>query len=133
MNFKKHSCILLAILLLVSNIGFAFNVHYCADKIESISIAPVFAENNSEETCCGVEEKESSCCKNKVVHFQKKSDGFDTKSFSFVSNSVFLTEEKTPIFINFSSNCSHCQIKNYYFEANAPPFFKLNCQFIFYD
>jgi len=37
MNFKKHINILLAMLILVSNVGLAFNVHYCEGKISGIS------------------------------------------------------------------------------------------------
>jgi hypothetical protein len=38
MNFKKQISIFLAILLLVSNVGLAFNVHYCGGEIASVSL-----------------------------------------------------------------------------------------------
>ena len=69
MNFRKHICILLAVLLLVSNVGFAFNVHYCGDEIASVSLKSVFSSNNTEENCCGIVEEQSHCCKDKVFHF----------------------------------------------------------------
>jgi hypothetical protein len=132
MNFKKHTCIVLAFLLLVSNIGFAFNVHYCGNKIESVSLKSVFLENNAEKNCCGVVEKKSSCCKDKVFHFQKKSDGFDSKSFSFQSEMHFFVENQNSIFTSFCSNFKQNKITSYFCDANAPPFFKLYSQFIFY-
>ena len=132
MNFRKHTCMVLAFLLLVSNIGFAFNVHYCGNKIESVSIKSLFLENNAEENCCGFVEKESSCCKDKVFHFQKKSDGFDAKTFSFQFQIPFSLENKDSIFTSFCSNFKQNQITSYFCDANAPPFFKLYSQFIFY-
>ena len=122
----------LAFLLLVSNIGFAFNVHYCGNKIESVTLKSVFVENTAEKNCCGIVEKESSCCKDKVVHFQKKYDGFDAKSFSFQSEMHFFVENKNSIFTSFLSNFKQNQITSYFCDANAPPFFKLYSQFIFY-
>ena len=38
MNLKKCTGLFLALLLLVSNIGFAFDVHYCGGKIASVSL-----------------------------------------------------------------------------------------------
>jgi len=38
MSLKKCTGLFLAFLLLVSNIGFAFDVHYCGGKIASISL-----------------------------------------------------------------------------------------------
>ena len=132
MNFRKHTCIFLAFLLLVSNIGFAFNVHYCGNKIESITLKSVFVENTAEKNCCGIVEKESSCCKDKVVHFQKKSDGFDTKTFYSQFEIPFFVENKNSIFTSSCSNFKQNQITSYFCDANAPPFFKLYSQFIFY-
>ena len=132
MNFKKHTCIVLAFLLLVSNIGFAFNVHYCGNKIESVSLKSVFLEDNAEKNCCGFVEKKSSCCKDKVFHFQKKSDGFDAKTFSFHSEMHFFAENQNSNFTSFPSNFKQNQVTSYFCDANAPPFFKLYSQFIFY-
>ena len=132
MNLKKLSCILLAFLLLLSNIGFAFNIHYCGNKIESISLKSVFLENNLEKNCCGFAEKKSSCCNDKVVHFQKKSDGFDSKSISFQSSFLLLNSSKKAPFIPFVSFLKNSQSTTYFCDANAPPFFKLYSQYIFY-
>ena len=37
MNFKKHTSILLAALILLANLGLSFVVHYCKDEIASVS------------------------------------------------------------------------------------------------
>ena len=70
MNLKKCTGIFLAFLLLVSNIGFAFDVHYCGGKIASVSLSTTVSP---EKKCCGDKEKKSSCCKDKVFKFEKKS------------------------------------------------------------
>mgnify|MGYP006152496161 FL=1 len=72
MKLKKCTGLFLAFLLLVSNIGFAFDVHYCGGEIASVSLNTTAAA--PEKNCCGTSEKKSSCCKDKVVHFEKKSD-----------------------------------------------------------
>jgi hypothetical protein len=55
MKFKKHISILLAFFLLVSNVGLAFDVHYCGEKVASIQ--PFYLKsgevsNSVEKGCC---------------------------------------------------------------------------------
>jgi len=130
MNFKKSTCLFLAFLLLVSNIGFAFNVHYCGGKIASVSLnttSPI-----EEKSCCAKSEKKSSCCKDKVVQIEKKSDNATFKIFFFQLVFPALIQEFNPVVFlsvpNFKSN----QIISYYSDANAPPLFQLYQQYIFY-
>ena len=80
MKFRKHIGFLLAIFLLVSNTGFAIDVHYCGGNVASVK--PIFWKTSEtlgkeEKGCCPPKvstsvNKKDSCCKNKVVHFQKK-------------------------------------------------------------
>jgi hypothetical protein len=140
MNFKKHICLFLAFFLLVSNVGFAVDVHYCGGEIASIK--PVFwknfeSKNTFEESCCppkssNIVEENSSCCKDKVVSFEKKFENVIVNSISFQPDFNFLIENWNPIiyseFQNFESN----KITSYYCDANAPPLFKLYHQYIFY-
>lgn len=140
MRFKKHISIFLVFFLLVSNLGFAVDVHYCGGKIASIK--PVLwktieYQNTIENSCCVPKvsnnvEKKDSCCKNKVINFQKKSENTTLTSISFHSNFTFLFEEWNSIsfskILNFESSCT----SSYYCDANAPPLFKLYHQYIFY-
>lgn len=132
MNLKKCTGLFLAFLLLISNIGFAFDVHYCGGKIASVSLNTT-ASASPEKKCCGVSEKKSSCCKDKVVHFEKKSDDATLKFFFFQITFLAGIQEFKPIAFlavpNFKSN----QIISYYSDANAPPLFKLYNQYIFYS
>jgi len=132
MNFRKHICITLALVLLVSNIGFAFNVHYCGDEMASISFKTSLSSNEIEKNCCGEIEKKSNCCDNKVLHFQKKSETslsqlcFQIADFQ-LSNNHWKSNSSIKI-SNFKSNT----IPTYFCDANAPPCFKLYSQYIFY-
>jgi hypothetical protein len=132
MNFRKHICISLALLLLVSNIGFAFNVHYCGDEISSISFKTRLTTSEIEKNCCGEIEKKSNCCDTKVLHFQKKSE--TSLSHLFFQTSFFHSinyDWKPNIIITFS-NFKKNSVKTYFCDANAPPYFKLYSQYIFY-
>lgn len=132
MNLKKCTGLFLAILLLVSNIGFSFDVHYCGGQIASVSLNTSVAAA-PEKKCCGMSEKKSSCCKDKVVHLEKKSDDATLKFFFFQFAFPAVIQEFKPIAFlsipNFKSN----QIISYYSDANAPPLFKLYHQYIFYS
>lgn len=132
MNLKKCTGLFLAFLLLVSNIGFAFDVHYCGDQIASVSLNTT-ASAYPEKKCCGESEKKSSCCKDKIFHFEKKSDNATLKVFFFqLAFPAIIQEYQKIAFLsipNFKSN----QVISYYADANAPPLFKLYSQYIFYS
>jgi len=140
MKFKKHISFLLAIFLLVSNTGFSVGVHYCGGNVASVK--PIFWKtsetlNKEEKGCCPPKvstttNKKDSCCKNKVVHFQKKSGKVTINSITFQSDFIFLTEEWNPIVFSKVSNFERALITFYYCDANAPPLFKLYHQYIFY-
>ncbi|MBP9849932.1 MAG: hypothetical protein KBC58_10890 [Flavobacterium sp.] len=140
MNFRKHINILLAMLILVSNVGLAFNVHYCEGKISGISFNYKVDEPCVEEkptkisSCCAVENSHDSCCTNDKVEIKKtSSENVLVKSFQLdlvtyipvqefqVSHPVSLKEV-----ILLSENPS------FYCESNAPPLYKLYSQYIFY-
>lgn len=117
-------------LILVSNVGLAFNVHYCGDKIASVSLA---SQNDfAKKDCCDKAEKKSPCCKDKKVKLEKKSDNSVVKTFSFQLEVPFASYTWKPIdglpIANFKSN----QAIKFYCDSNAPPLYKLYSQYIFY-
>jgi len=139
MNFKKHISFFLALFLLVSNVGFAVDVHYCGGEIASVKPVlwkTVASQNTSEKSCCPPKtlkvEKNDSCCKDKVVHFQKKSGNVTLNSISFQPDFIILFEEWNPVVFYEISNFENNRIISYYCDANAPPLFKLYHQYIFY-
>jgi hypothetical protein len=135
MKFKGHISVFLAILLLVSNVGLAFNVHYCGGEISSVSLNFTLPSLQSEKGCCEkkVVSKKDSCCKDKKIVFQKKVDNGIVKSFSFQFDYVFLAPEYQPVVFKSAPNFKNNQSHTYYCDANAPPLFKLYSQYLLYD
>ena len=131
MNIKKCTSLFLAFLLLVSNVGVAFNVHYCAGEIASVSLES--QQQIKEKGCCEkIVSKKDSCCKDKVFHFEKKSDNAIVKVFFFELNAPFLIQEWQPVIFSLTANFKITPVATYYCDANAPPLFKLYSQYIVY-
>lgn len=140
MNSKKQICFFLSFFLLFSNLGFALDVHYCGGEIASIKL--VFwknfeSKNTLGESCCLLQssnfiQENGSCCKDKVVNFEKKLENLIVNSISFQSDFNFLSEEWNPIIYSEFPNFERNKITSYYCDANAPPLFKLYHQYIFY-
>ncbi len=130
MNFKKHISLFLAVLLLVSNVGLAFNVHYCGDKLASVSLISVKAQKG----CCEkVTSKKNSCCKEKKIVFKQKVENRIVKSFSFQFDYAFGVPQPTiDGFVTADTLTANSNL-SYYCDANAPPFYKLYSQFLLYD
>lgn len=131
MNLKKCTGLFLAFLLLVSNIGFAIDVHYCGGNIASISLSTKVSAS-PEKKCCGAKEKKNSCCKDKLVHFEKKSDNATLKIFFFQLAFPAVIQQYNPITFLAVPNFKNNQVIAYCSDANAPPLFKLYHQYIFY-
>ena len=140
MKFKKHISLFLAFFLLVSNVGFAIDVHYCGGEIASVK--PIFwktveSQNTVDESCCppknsSIVEENAGCCKDKLVSFQKKLENVTIHSISFHLDFNFLLEEWNPIVFSEFPIFESSEITSYYCDANAPPLFKLYHQYIFY-
>ncbi len=109
------------------------NVHYCGDEIASISLNSSSNPIDVEEGCCGIFENLSHCCTDKVVYLEKKSDHATAFTFQIDAFCNFSQKEWQPIVSSLTSiNQGSCNSK-YAFQSNAPPFFKLYSQYIFYD
>lgn len=139
MHFKKQISLFIAFFVLVSNSGLAFNVHYCQDKIASIS--SVFSKEEvcemkpklEEKTCCAkVEQTHKECCSDKQVILKSKVEKFISSKTLFPLETVlsnyttFLIKNSTHNTIFYSKNNA------FYCYANAPPFYQLYCQYTFY-
>ena len=135
MNFKKHISIFLAFLLLVSNVGLSFNVHYCGGELASVSLNSVLPSLQSEKGCCEkkVTSKKDSCCKDKKIVIQKKSDNGIVKTFSFQMDYAFVIPETHSFVFATVDNFKNNSVLAYYCDANAPPLFKLYSQYLLYD
>ena len=133
MNCKKYIGLFLALLILVSNVGLAFTMHYCGGKVASVSVQTLTNTTDSEKGCCAKKAiTKDSCCKNKTVHFQKKSDNATLKAFSFEPYVAYLVPENKVEIATLQTAFIHKPIATYYCDANAPPLFKLYHRYIFY-
>lgn len=140
MKISKHIAVLVALLILISNIGLAFNVHYCEGNIASVSFdykasEPCISEQNSiKDSCCAQQNTHENCCENSKVEIKKsttdtinnKNIQIDLPSFTLVEiweSTVFKSSSK----ISIAKESTH-----FYCNSNAPPFYKLYSQLIFY-
>lgn len=133
MKFQKITSLFLAFFLFVSNIGLAMNVHYCGDEIASISINSLSNFNDVEESCCGIVERPSHCCKDKVVLLEKKTDHATVFTAQLDSANVFIYKEWQHIVFTSVTYYECNSGSEYSSQSNAPPLFKLYSQYIFYD
>ncbi|WP_395045136.1 hypothetical protein [Flavobacterium sp.] len=138
MHYKKHISLIIAFFLLVSNSGLAFNVHFCEGKIASIS--SVFTKEEvcetpikEEKTCCyNPKTEHKKCCSDREVNLKAKTEKSVVNTISFDLNSLFYYVELETIRYNLVKLIQFSQIIEYCYNSNAPPFYKLYCQFTFY-
>lgn len=133
MQFRKGTSLLLAVLVLFSNLGLAFNVHYCHDVVSSISLNYQFEpiRVQSSAACCSAVETSKSCCSDKIIKAERKSENILVKSFQIDFQNFILVSNNTPRIFTHKSILKNNRAY-YYCDANAPPFYKLYCQLVFY-
>jgi hypothetical protein len=106
-------------------------VHYCGGKVASVTLHMLTAKG-SEKNCCGEIEKESKCCKNKIIKSEIKSDQIIIKSLSFDSSYVPVFYDWKPILFASNFNFKTREVVTYYCDAHAPPLYLLYSQYTFY-
>ena len=131
MIFRKHISILLTFFLLVSNLGLAFNVHYCDDEIASITVSTV-PDSPKVDQCCGIIEKDSQCCNDRVIKADLKSDQIIVKTLSFDVDFITVAEHWKPQVFTSGINFRKTDYATYYCDAHAPPLYLLYNQYTFY-
>lgn len=141
MKLKKHISTLLSALILFSNIGLMLNVHYCHGTVSSVSVTyktkdacelPV--KKKQSKGCCAVAEKShKNCCKDDVVKLQDTTDKTVVKSLQLDLAAFYLAEAYKTARITWVAQAA-VQKNNpaFYVETNAPPRYKLYCQYVFY-
>ena len=134
MNFRKLISIVLASLVLLANLGLSFIVHYCNDEIASVSFQ--YQENEpcveDVKSCCAKEDSHDSCCSNKLIKVEKKTDEILVKTFQLDLEPIVFTTDWKPNFVAFESQNIVSNDGDFYCDSHAPPFFKLYCQLVFY-
>ncbi|MEI7508859.1 MAG: hypothetical protein WCJ62_05270 [Flavobacterium sp.] len=132
MNFKKHISLFLAVLLLVSSMGLAFTIHYCDNEIAAVSINTASNAQEIEKGCCGVVEKESKCCKNKIIKSHEKSDQITVRILALDTNYHWVCNDWKPIVFSNEFHFDTKAFPSYFCDAHAPPLYLLYSQYTFY-
>ena len=138
MNLKKHIGIFLALFILLVNSSASLVVHYCNDQIAYVSL--VYQNNKlidsaSEDSCCAsdsIESEEEGCCSNEEISTENKIDYSIIKDFKFDFFAVHFLNETPDFFGKTAFFYSNKKNVDYYCNSNAPPFYKLYSQLIFY-
>lgn len=133
MLIKKQISIFLAFFLLISNLGLAFNLHYCNNTLASISLKSIPDATDSDSGCCGTLEKQSKCCNDKIIKSENKVDQILVDLLSF--NPVFLVtfEEWKQMIFAETLHFNKADTVSYYCDGNAPPLYLLYSQYTFYS
>lgn len=134
MNFRKHISIVLASLILLVNLGLSFSVHFCKDEIASISFQFKKEEPCVEKvsSCCANEASHDSCCSNKVIKVEKKTDDILVKIVQLELQSVVFNTVWQQTVNTFEPEIVTSNRVGFYCDSHAPPLYKLHCQFVFY-
>ena len=134
MNFRKNISIVLASLILLANLGLSFTVHYCKDEIASISFQLEKEEPCVEKvsSCCAKAASHDSCCSNKVIKVEKKTDDILVNIFQLELQPVLFNTDWQSTFIAFKPEIETSKQVDFYCDSHAPPLYKLHCQFVFY-
>lgn len=137
MDFKRHISIFLALFILLVNSSASLVLHYCDNQIASISL--MYQKDNSnasniEDSCCVSEDKadDKSCCSNEEIKVQKKIDYSILKGFQFDVVAATFHIVTPTFFKDFSGLSIKKHTFDYYCNSNAPPFYKLYSQLVFY-
>ncbi len=132
---KKITAILITTVILFSNLGLAFNVHFCHDKIASVSLSFEQDEpcDENPNACCSASDNHKKCCSETTIKTDKKSDDILVKSFQldlqqFVANAQNWDFNFSKEIISIKKN----DLIENYSESNSPPLYKLYCQLVFY-
>lgn len=134
MNFRKHISIVLASLILLANLGLSFAVHYCKDEIASVSFQ--YQEDKpcveDVKSCCATADSHDSCCSNKLIKVEKKTDDILVKTFQLDLEPTIFAADWKPNFVAFESENIVSNEVAFYCDSHAPPLYKLYCQLVFY-
>lgn len=149
MKISRHISILLATLILFSNIGLALNVHYCKGQVSSITLAykvqePCNPHHESDQhkhghkalkkACCAIKtDDHKKCCKDDFVKLQDKNEGkVIVKSLQLDLSTFCAVTEWKPMHFYYASPIAEKEEPSFYCDSHAPPLFKLYCRYILY-
>jgi len=140
MQFKRYIGTLLSALILFSNIGLALNVHYCHGSVSAITLSYSQKDACAEKAattkgacCAAANESHKSCCKNSIVKLQDKTDTAITKSLQLDLGVFYAVDVYNPLTVFYDNAPVSVKCNpSFYADSNAPPLYKLYCQYVLY-
>lgn len=144
MKLNKHISIVLSALVLFANMGLVLNVHYCHDRVTSVSFAykanqPVNSHHHNHDedekgkSCCKKVDTHKKCCKDNVLKLKDSNEKTIVKSVQLDLGAFYVAEAWKPAdFKSFKIAAIKKDAPSFYCESNAPPFYKLYCQYVLY-
>ena len=149
MKMQQYIKYVLSVVLIFSNLSYAFSMHFCQGVVEQVKLNHL--DNNSCEievstSCCppkedpthceipeGENQKKDDCCKD-VSYSDKIVDKQVVKIQKLIPINLFATEVlqiQIPL-VNDEVN-NHSKFLDFYVASNAPPNYILNSQLTFYE
>ncbi|MFJ1411372.1 HYC_CC_PP family protein [Capnocytophaga canimorsus] len=151
----KLGHILFSLLLIFSNSGLAFSLHYCKERLASVSVTvePVTTDKESKscclsdeesilycddkskepKSCCLSDEESIPCCDDKSIEAPQTDDEFLSKILKINESTFILPCEVAHIFVKTAS--AERKLSNSYTQntqSNSPPLYQLYCRLVFY-
>ena len=149
---RKFINILLSVLILFSNSGWAISFHYCQDSLSSVSLEYITSSVSEEDddscasmgSCCASEDDEDEnetetshkkCCDNTAISSSISDSTSIVKALELqlqpfvVSSLVFPTLEV----VSSPQTVKKAITRDFFTQLNAPPLYELYCQRVFYS
>jgi hypothetical protein len=87
-----------------------------------------------EESCCAKPQTtHKDCCSDKKVNLKNKTEKIIIKTISLDFEPAFFSAYKNQTLAVVEAQCFSKETTAFYCESNAPPRYKLYCQYTFYD
>ncbi|MDK2770909.1 MAG: hypothetical protein KYX68_01580 [Flavobacterium sp.] len=131
---NKITGFILSFFILISNFGLAVNIHYCHDRIASITLGYPEGDscNDDEGNCYAKADSHKKCCSETSIKTEKKSDNVVVKSLSLDLQQFVPVEQLDFNFQKQTVSIDNQKLIENYCESNSPPLYKLYCQLVFY-
>ena len=149
---RKFINILLSVLILFSNSGWAISFHYCQDSLSSVSLEYITSSISEEDddscasmgSCCASEDDEDEnetdtshkkCCDNTAISSSISDSTSVVKALELqlqpfvVSSLVFPTLEV----VSIPQTVKKAITRDFFTQLYAPPLYELYCQRVFYS
>lgn len=134
---RKIVSIWLVIIILFSNSGWAFSLHFCKERLASISIESIYTSENQDACvslstdCCSDTDIHDKCCESDFFESSSSDSNIVTKVFQW-QLIPFIVEKIQFAFDYLTASKSKKKIVGFYIDSNAPPLYCLYCQLVFY-